>query len=188
MTHEELQQIRAIVYDAYCEGDTEAWWMLVVIDAALAAPEPQPDTWDGAEEWERLAFELCADEHGEESCNELIWSDFEPWGERWLKYEDEAKRMISLVRKHTAPVAAPQQPVSMETVYDTIIEWSTAGKGSRRELARRMIALFAAPQREWQDLTKDEINDCAGAEIYPSSWAMAFARAIESKLKEKNHG
>ena len=70
---------------------------------------PPPDTWDGAEEWERLAFELCADEHGEESCNELIWSDFEPWGERWLKYEDEAKRMISLVRKHTAPIPAPQR-------------------------------------------------------------------------------
>lgn len=150
MNKEHLAKIRAIVYDAYCEGDTEAEWMLVVIDAALAAPEPQPDTWDGAEEWERLAFELCADEHGEESCNELIWSDFEPWGERWLKYEDEAKRMISLVRKHTAPVPAPQ--------------------------------------REWQGLTKDEINDCAGAEIYSSSWAMAFARAIESKLKEKNHG
>ena len=109
MTREQLQQIRAIVYDAYCEGDTEAWWMLVVIDAALAAPEPQPDTWDGAEEWERLAFELCADEHGEESCNELIWSDNEPWGDRWLEYEDEAKRMISLVRKHTAPIPAPQR-------------------------------------------------------------------------------
>jgi len=42
MNKEELQQIRAIVYDAYCEGDTEAEAMLVVIDAALAAPEPRP--------------------------------------------------------------------------------------------------------------------------------------------------
>ena len=46
----------------------------------------------------------------------------------------------------------------------------------------------AAPQREWQSLTPDEINNCAGAEIYPSTWGMSFARAIESKLKEKNHG
>ena len=84
---------------------------------------------------------------------------------------------------YTAP-----QPVSMEAVYDTIIEWSSAGKGSRRELARRMIALFAAPQREWQGLTKAEINDCAGAEIYPSSWAMAFAIGIEQTLRRKNHG
>ena len=130
MTHEELQQIRAIVYDAYCEGDTEAWWMLVVIDAALAAPEPQPDTWDGAEEWERLAFELCADEHGEESCNELIWSDFEPWGERWLKYEDEAKRMISLVRKHTAPIPAPQR------------EWAELEDDEVTEIADRCTDVF----------------------------------------------
>ena len=90
-------------------GDKYAAWVIPLYTAPVAAPEPQPDTWDGAEEWERLAFELCADEHGEESCNELIWSDFEPWGERWLKYEDEAKRMISLVRKHTAPVPAPQR-------------------------------------------------------------------------------
>lgn len=97
---------------------------------APAAPEPQPDTWDGAEEWERLAFELCADEHGEESCNELIWSDFEPWGERWLKYEDEAKRMISLVRKHIAPVAAPQR------------EWAELDDDEVTEIADRCIDIF----------------------------------------------
>ena len=45
-----------------------------------------------------------------------------------------------------------------------------------------------APQREWQGLTKDEINDCAGAEIYSSTWAMAFAIGIEQTLRRKNHG
>jgi hypothetical protein len=109
MTHEQLQQIRAIVYDAYCEGDTEAEWMLVVIDAELAAPEQEPvdDDWT----------------------------------------QEDGKHLHE-------PVMAP----------------------------------VAAPQREWQSLIPDEINNCAGAEIYPSTWAMAFARAIESKLKEKNHG
>ena len=43
-----------------------------------------------------------------------------------------------------------------------------------------------APQREWQGLTKDEINDCAGAEIYSSTWAMAFAIGIEQTLRRKN--
>lgn len=146
MTHEELQQIRAIVYDAYCEGDTEAWWMLVVIDAALAAPEPQPDTWDGAEEWERLAFELCADEHGEEACNELIWSDFEPWGERWLKYEDEAKRMIQLVRKHTAPPSREWQGLTDEEIEHTINNIRTCGwQGAfNQALARAIEAALRA--------------------------------------------
>ena len=67
----------------------------------------KPVAWEGAEEWEPLAWELCADEHGEESCHDLIWDMGvipEPWGERWQKYEDEAKRMISMVRKCTHPV------------------------------------------------------------------------------------
>lgn len=53
-----------------------------------------------------------------------------------------------------------------------------------------VIPLYTAPapQREWQGLTKDEINNCAGAEIYPSTWAMAFARAIEAALRAKNTG
>ena len=69
--------------------------------------EQEPVAWQGAEEWEPLAFQLCADENGEESCNELLWDGGvipEPWGERWLKYEDEAKRMIEYVRKYAAPV------------------------------------------------------------------------------------
>jgi len=40
MNKEQLAKVRSIVYDAYCEGDTEAEWMLVVIDAALTA-DPQ---------------------------------------------------------------------------------------------------------------------------------------------------
>ena len=69
--------------------------------------------WGGGESWESLAWQLCADEHGEDACNELIWEGGpvpEPWGDRWMKYGDEAKRLISLVHKHTNPPA--QQQVS----------------------------------------------------------------------------
>jgi len=62
--------------------------------------------WEGAEYWMPLAWELCADECGEDACNELIWEGSpipEPWGDRWLKYEDDAKRLIALVYKHTTP-------------------------------------------------------------------------------------
>jgi hypothetical protein len=63
--------------------------------AAMAGQEPVAGSaaWDNSEGWESLAWELCADENGEECCNELIWEGGpvpEPWGERWLKYEDEA--------------------------------------------------------------------------------------------------
>ena len=80
-----------------------------------APQSAQPETWVGAEEWESLAFELCAEEHGEEACNETVWENNEPWGDRWMKYEYEAKRMIQLVRKHTAPPAAkPWQSLTDE--------------------------------------------------------------------------
>lgn len=73
----------------------------------------EPVAWEGAEDWERLAYELCAEEHGEESCNDLLWEGGaipEPWGERWLKYEGEAKRMIALVTKyHSADTIAALQ-------------------------------------------------------------------------------
>ena len=71
------------------------------------------------EGWERLAWELCADENGEEACSELIWEGGpipEPWGDRWLKYEDEAKRLIALVQKHTSPPAQPSKPLTDEQI------------------------------------------------------------------------
>lgn len=63
--------------------------------------------WTGGEEWEALAWHLCAEENGEDACGELLWEGGpipEPWGDRWMKYESDAKRMIELVRKF---VAAP---------------------------------------------------------------------------------
>ena len=77
-----------------------------------------PVPWEGAEEWEPLAWKLCADEHGEESCHDLIWDMGvipEPWGERWQKYEDEAKRMIAMVRKCTHPVK--ELTLTKEEIY-----------------------------------------------------------------------
>jgi hypothetical protein len=39
----------------------------------------------------------------------------------------------------------PQEPVALETVYETIIDWDEGGKRSRRELARRIAALYTTP-------------------------------------------
>jgi len=79
-------------------------------EATLHPPPTQPAqeavAWEGAEDWEQLAWHLCAEENGEEACSELIWEGGatpEPWGDRWLKYEHEAKQMIATVKKYTAP-------------------------------------------------------------------------------------
>lgn len=71
--------------------------------------EKLADKWEGAEEWMPLAWELCANECGEDACTELVWEGGpipEPWGDRWLKYEDQAKEMIAMVRKYVPQDAA----------------------------------------------------------------------------------
>lgn len=124
---------------------------ICAIRAHLAAPQPEP--WQGAEEWERLAWNLCAEENGEDACNELIWEGGaikEPWGERWLKYEDEAKRMIALVRKHVAaPPAAPAPAVLRPAV------WGTPNK-----VGGAPSAAPAVPDYQWKSAIDDELVCC----------------------------
>lgn len=82
----------------------------LVGSASLSANAVEP--WTGGEEWEALAWHLCAEENGEDACGELLWEGGpipEPWGDRWMKYESDAKRMIELVRKF---VAAPTYSTS----------------------------------------------------------------------------
>lgn len=77
----------------------------LVGSASFSANAGEP--WTGGEEWEALAWHLCAEENGDDACGELLWEGGpipEPWGDRWMKYESDAKRMIELVRKF---VAAP---------------------------------------------------------------------------------
>lgn len=94
---------------------------------------------------------------------------------------------IVALREALAEQAAEQaaEPVTLETVYETIIKWDEGGgKRSRRELARRIVALYAAPTQ--QPLTEEQIGeigrnhekfDKAGNEWF-DRWA--FARAIEA--------
>jgi Lar family restriction alleviation protein len=116
--------------------------------SAQQAPAAQPVTdavplsgkWEGAEEWMPLAWELCAEECGEEACTELVWEGGpipEPWGDRWLKYEGEAKRLIALVRKCTAGAAPGAQQAEPQPVSDSSFEgwfstYSPAGKGDEQ--------------------------------------------------------
>ena len=95
--------------------------------------------------------------------------------------------------KNTSNAPAPQ-PIYMFR-RKGLDDFCTCTKSRYDELSRKphlfetKIAYtdpVAAPQRKWVELTPDEINDCAGAEIYPSTWAMAFAIGIEQTLRRKN--
>ena len=101
--------------------------------------------------------------------------------------DDAYRKERDAIRKALAQ--PEQEPVALETVYETIIQWDEGGgKRSRRELARRIVALYTTPpQRTWQALTEDEINEVLGGDIRDEpSGELEFVRAIEAKLKEKN--
>jgi len=111
-----------------------------VQQAALASKPvqggEQSGKWEGAEEWMPLAWELCANECGEDACTELIWEGGpipEPWGDRWLKYEGQAREMIAMVRKHVPGLAAQpvREPMSEEQAEQIRLEVGFAGGASR---------------------------------------------------------
>jgi hypothetical protein len=83
-----------------------------------------------------------------------------------------------------ALMKSEQEPVDVETVYETIIKWDEGGgKRSRRELTRRIVELYTSPpKREWVGLTDDERRVCTQSPFTEENY-----RAIEAKLKELNH-
>jgi hypothetical protein len=95
------------------------------------------------------------------------------------------------VSRNCAAANSPKRPapVTMETVYETIINWDEGGgKRSRRELARRIVSLYThPPHRDWQGLTDEEIGmEYVNWDATPGASMAHFARAIEAVLKEKN--
>jgi hypothetical protein len=91
------------------------------------------------------------------------------------------------VSRNCAAANSPKRhaPVTMETVYETIIHWDEGGgKRSRRELARRIVSLFThPPRREWRSLSEEEISRA----YFASASHTEYARAIETALRSKNH-
>ena len=135
----------------------------------LAQPAQEPVTtkdWEGAEYWMPLAWALCAEEYGEDACKEIIWDGGaipEPWGEQWLKYEDEAKRMIAMVQEH----ALPQPAQEFKTWAGVDFDIHTT-----------------PPQRTWVGLTDEDYND-----IFKKARTGEHAvQLAEARLKEKNNG
>ena len=70
-----------------------------------------------------------------------------------------------------------QEPVALESVYETIIQWDEGGgKRSRRELARRIVDLYTSPPQR-KPLTDEEMK-----RVCAETWSFdpyEIARAIE---------
>lgn len=146
---------------------------------------PEPVAREGTEGWEALAWHLCADENGEDACNELVWEGGpipEPWGDRWLKYEGEAKRMIELVGKYagadqlrTAIAAERGHPQNnADTMSDT---------------PKQPDALPLLPDAEgwvWYDATPYEPGWLSSQEAYTSGQMEDYARAALASQAQRH--
>jgi hypothetical protein len=62
------------------------------------------------------------------------------------------------------------------------VKYTGNGTAGREADVRPTGFLFQMPKREWQGLTRDEVLDIEETTQHP----LAFYRAIEAKLKEKN--
>lgn len=150
----------------------------------------EPVVWEGAERWEPLAMFLCADENGSDSCHELIWEGYppEPWGERWQKYEREAKRMIDLVSQYAAPpVITQHEPVT--TVED---RYNADGKSCHiTDDLPAGVPLYAAPPVAAPVRPNDSELEMIARAHGTGGWQtlgdmVTFARAIESAALRAN--
>ena len=95
--------------------------------------------------------------------------------------EAERNNILADIKAVKEALAQPEQePVALETVYETIIQWDEGGgKRSRRELARRIVSLYTTPPQR-KPLTDEEIilivAECAASHQHTD---IHFARAIE---------
>ena len=98
------------------------------------------------------------------------------------------KRFYAAIAALRERLAKPEQePVAW--VWPTDWELSPEDAFSWVQTAHHTIPLYTAPpRREWVGLTEEEIKELCAANGWDSSWqSMLFARAIEAKLREKNH-
>ena len=115
-----------------------------------------------------MSFEYSQEDYYSEAINALRQAletePFEYWNavEGWVKIDE--------VREHF-------DSVGCGTIY------KSAGEGRS--------PLYTAPQKQWVGLTDDVVFELADTNLYEGGknfGVLAFAKAIEQALKEKNHG
>ena len=80
-----------------------------------------------------------------------------------------------------------QEPVAFINVEKQKLEWAKLTSWHTPTIVNLpKIPLYTAPPKQWVGLTDAEIHDMNGYEEDRRMYR--FARAIEAKLKEKNHG
>lgn len=214
MTNEQLKKIRAIVYDAYCEGDTDAEALLPILDAALAAPEPQPvarvtgyyggrcviEPLDGKTVYPTgmAVYSAPVAAQSAQSAQEPVACKHNRYSvdvheQTGTCYDCGAEGRMRFVVDGTAPPSRESvQPVAEVLMHEgeKIVDASMAWMDST-PIGTQLYA--APPSRKWQSLTDEEIRQVYRSEIGSVTVSeavmfIAVSRAIESALRAKNTG
>lgn len=93
-------------------------------------------------------------------------------------------------KKAAAQDKLAQEPVAFFNPHDNKFYWAKPTKVTVpiTVYVEPMPLYTTPPQRPWVGLTPEEILDLFDAtNVYGSKW-IEFARAVETKIKEKNNG
>ena len=146
-----------------------------------AQPEPEPVAWKDAPS--KIYLQVCE----ESNCDQPFDSHIEiSWCQDKINDSD-----IPYVRADIALSQPPEQEPAVWIKKDrTSVEFSIMSADYM--MKEGFDPLYTAPpQREWQGLTDDEIQQTLWKELgigQDDDEISEFARAIEAKLKEKNNG
>ena len=113
------------------------------------------------------------------------------WEKRVVKIEHDKQIEIAQAYERGWNAAlAQQEPVAWMTHTDDLQPLFHKTRASALNWQTQPTPLYAAPpKREWVGLTDQEINSVRHKRDWTAPWTdLVFARAIEAKLREKNHG
>jgi hypothetical protein len=143
-------------------------WMFEFPDKRV---KPKFDSAPHGGNWQPLYIHPQPDAYGyAKRLSEAIWKKhYQSTAPQWEPFDD-LMGVLTQIDNMTAglitPPAAPvQEPVALEAVYETIIDWDEGGgKRSRRELARRIVDLYTTPpQRTEQEPLKPTAQEVRNA-------------------------
>ena len=107
---------------------------------------------------------------------------------RWYEYEQPYDLPNDVTVTKMVPAQSEQEPVAYINIEERKLEWAYKymSWGTPTVINLPKIPLYTTPpQRTWIGLTDEEIVGCATGLIVGG---MEFAKAIETKLKDKNNG
>ncbi len=89
-------------------------------------------------------------------------------------------------------VKSEHEPVAFINVEKQKLEWAKLTSWHTPTIVNLpKIPLYTAPPKQWVGLTDDVVFELADTNLYEGGknfGVLAFAKAIEQALKEKNHG